>query len=305
MRAGVQETIDVFVTNESEDVWRWGKDARPEIRLAYRWSDHGETVHETMALRTALPADLAPGSTQCVPLHVVPPGQAGRYSLELQLVHEGVCCFGSTIPAELEVYERDLLAIVGAPALIAAQLAELAAPPHVEPVVVLGNDSDRNLYGDFPTVSGLRAPLLGDLETAEKLSRTIKLLWRSLTIIRRARRYRRRGTTSDARLAPLFDVLQRSRALLIAGPDWPDNAAPGREWWLLATTLLASRAIGRPVYASDAATPTETGTRNAMFRRLIRHYSNPTEKTLGQYLGRTPRRPDATAEPEMPVELVR
>ena len=106
MRAGVQETIDVYVTNESEETWRWGKEARPEIRLGYRWSLDGKRVHEPMALRTPLPADLRPGETQFVPVHVVPPSQAGRYALQLELVHEGFGCFGSTAKVAVEVRER-------------------------------------------------------------------------------------------------------------------------------------------------------------------------------------------------------
>ena len=47
MRAGVQETIDVYVTNESTETWRFGKEARPEeIRLGYHWSLDGESVDE-------------------------------------------------------------------------------------------------------------------------------------------------------------------------------------------------------------------------------------------------------------------
>ena len=67
MRAGVQETIDAYITNESEQIWRWGKDARPEIRLAYRWSLDGEPVHEPTALRTPLPSDLRSGVNQFRP----------------------------------------------------------------------------------------------------------------------------------------------------------------------------------------------------------------------------------------------
>ena len=63
LRARVQETVDVTITNESDVTWRWGKDARPPIRLAYSWSRDGEAVAEPIALRTVLPADLGPGAS--------------------------------------------------------------------------------------------------------------------------------------------------------------------------------------------------------------------------------------------------
>ena len=163
------------------------------------------------------------------------------------------CCtkasasFAATEPVELEVRERRLLAVIGRPDAIARTLAVIAAPPEVEPVVVLGNDSDRAAYGDYPTVSGLRAPLLAGLETSGRLTRAVKLSWRSLGIVRSARRHRRSGVTFDSRLAGSFDLFQHGCGLVVAGTDWPDDAAAGREWWRLVTTMRACRAIGHDV----------------------------------------------------------
>jgi hypothetical protein len=274
MRAGVQETIDAYVTNESEVTWRWGKDARPEIRLGYRWSLDGEPVDEPTALRTALPADLPPGTTQFVPVHVVPPGRAGTYSLQLDIVHEGVAEFGSTVPVELEVRERELLAVVGPPASVTETLTRLAPAPDVEAVVVLGNDGDRPAYGDRHSVSGLRSPLLAGLQHSGRLSRGARLSWRSLGIVWKAWRYGRTGSTHDARLAGLFDLLARSRALVVAGRDWPADAAHGREWWRLVTTILVARTIDVPVVVTSAAVPNGDGIRAALPRWLIAHFSS-------------------------------
>lgn len=275
MRAGVQETIDVYVTNESEDTWRWGKEARPEIRLGYQWSLDGSPVYEPAALRTPLPADLRPGATQFVPVHVVPPRRAGRYALQLDLLHEGYGCFGSTSPVKLEVRPRELLAVVGLPVPVTQALASLAPPPEVEPVVVLGNDSDRPAYGDHHSVSGLRPSLLAGLERSGRLSRGLRLPWRSLNIIWSARRYRRTGITHDVRLADLFDLLSHSQALIVAGTDWPDDAAPGREWGRLVTTILVARTMKLPVFVSNEAVPHGTGTRDTLFRWLIVRSRSP------------------------------
>jgi hypothetical protein len=275
MRAGVQETIDVSVTNDSDAVWRWGKSARPNIRLAYRWTRGGEAVDEPIALRTVLPADLRPGEAQVVPLHVVPPGEPGAYTLTLEIVHDGVVAFAATDAVELEVLERERIAIVGEPRPVLRLLARLSAPPYVEPVVVLGNDSDRATFGDHVCVSGLRAPLLGGLEQSGRISRALRLSWRSHWLARRARRYRRSGETGIAKLDALFDVLTHAQGLFVASTDWPADAAAGREWWRLVTTVRVAAAAGCPVYVADEAVPTGKRPRDVVLRRLIRRDSAP------------------------------
>jgi hypothetical protein len=297
MKAGVQETIDAYVTNASEETWRWGKEARPEIRLGYQWSLEGNPVYEPTALRTPFPADLRPGATQLVPVHVVPPRRAGRYALQMDLLHEGYGSFGSTSPVKLEVRERELLAVVGLPVSITQTLASLAPPPEVEPVVVLGNDSDRPAYGDHLSVSGLRPSLLAGLERSGRLSRSLRLPWRSLGIIWSARRYRRTEITHDARLADLFDLLAHAQALVIAGRDWPDDAAPGREWWRLVTTILVARTIKLPVFVSNEAVPHGTGTRDALFRWLIVRSSSPIDYES------SPLQPPARLDPPVAVGI--
>ena len=184
-----------------------------------------------MALRTPLPADIRPGETQCVPVHVVPPSQPGRYELQLIVLHDGVGLVGSTATVALEVRDRELVAVIGRPGDVTETLAGLALPPEVEPVVVLGNDSDRSAYGDYQSVPGLRHSLLDGLEDSGRLARGVRLSSRSLSVVRSARRYRRTKVTHDVRLVGLFDVLAHSRKLVIAGIDWPADAAPGREWW--------------------------------------------------------------------------
>ena len=275
MRERVQETVDVSITNASNVTWRWGKDARPAVWLAYSWRRDGEPVHEPTALRTVLPADLEPGATQLVPMHVVPPAGAGRYELRLELVHEGIGMFAMTPPLALTVEARERVALVGQPPEIMRLLAQLSAAPFVEPVIVLGNDSDRLAYGDYAAVSGLRGPLLADLETSGLLSRSLRLSGRSLRLVRRARRYRRRGTSGETALDTLFELLRDARGLFVAGIDWPPDAAPGREWWRLVTTIRVARAAGCEVYVADGAVPDGSRARDMLMRRLIRASSNP------------------------------
>jgi len=277
MRAGVQETIDVYVTNESAETWRWGKEARPEIRLGYQWSRDGNVVHEPMALRTPLPSDIHPGESKFVPVHVVPPSQPGPYELQLDILHDGVCLFGSTPKVALVVRERELVAVIGLAGAVTETLVGFALPPEVVPVVVLGNDSDRPAYGDYQSVPGLRHSLLDGLEGSGWLARRVRLSWRSLSVVRSARRYRRTRVTHDLRLMGLFDVLAHSRKLVIAGIDWPADAAPGREWSRLFATMLVARTMNVPVLVSGGTVPDGVGARDRLIRWLVARLSSPID----------------------------
>ncbi len=277
LRAGVQETIDARVTNGSDRTWRWGRDARPQIRLAYRWSSDGETVQEPLALRTVLPADLRPGATEVVPVHVVPPQRPGRYALQLEIVHEGLCVFASTPSVELDVAARERIALIGMPADVLELLTRLALSPSVEPTVVLGNDSDRGAYGDYACVSGLRAPLLEGLESSHGLGLIIQLCWRSARLVRQARRHRSRDDGDVTRLGALFDLLRHSDGLLVAGSDWGADAAAGREWWRLMTTLLVGRVSGCAVYVAKRAVSPTSGLRGVVLRRAMCRLSAPID----------------------------
>ena len=166
---------------------------------------------------------------------------------------------------------------LGPPAAVTRTLAGLALLPEVEPVVVLGNDSDRPAYGDYRSVPGLRQPLLVGLERSGRLSRGLRLSWRSLGLVRSARRYHRTEITHDVRLTGVFDVLAHSQALIVAGTDWPDDAAPGREWWRLMTTMLVARTMNVPVFVSDGTAPDGTGARDALVRWLVARLSSPIE----------------------------
>ena len=86
------------------------------------------------------------------------------------------------------------------------------------------------------------------------------------------------GVTHDARLAGLFDVLANSEALIIADTDWPDDAAHGREWWRLVTTMLVARTMKRPVLVSNQAVPeSTTGRRDAIVDWLIGRIGTPID----------------------------
>jgi hypothetical protein len=299
MRAGMQETVDVQLRNDSDRVWRWGKDARPEIRLGYRWSACGAQVWEPSALRTPLPADLRPGETQVVPVHVVPPEVEGRYDLEIALVHEGVCWFAPAAAIAVDVVGRDLVALVGAVDHVVESLAMLGAAPHIEPVVIRGCEGG---YGDYRCADGVRGYLLEGVDSLGRLHRAARLALRTARIERSARRYRRGRTGGDPRCTAVLGLLSQARALVVAGPDWPADAAAGREWAWVVATVRAARALGTPIYYGPRGLPTGSSAWEKRVRRLIERAGAPLVASEPRERP-TPLTP-APARPETPRPVV-
>lgn len=262
--AGVQQTLDVLVTNLSDTVWRWGKEAQPEIRLAYRW--HGATgqVRGGPDLRTPFPADLRPGETQLVPVHVVPPEEPATYSLEVDLVHEFVRWFGCGFRLEVEVRPRHRVAMVGDDGALAALIDALEAVPDVEPVrLVPDAEPPPQRYG-LHRIPGLRGRL-GGLDTHSRARLLATLLPRSLALVALPSN----GTDLLARELGCCD------ALVIATPDWGPDAAETRELWRLATTVLVARRLGVEIYLTGNVLPRRGSSLDRLLERVIRRASRP------------------------------
>ena len=275
MTAGVQQTVDVWVTNDGDRTWRWGEDGRPEIRLGYRWSKDGHPAAEPLALRTPLPADLNPGERQLVPVHVRPPQEPGVYQLELDLLHEGVRRFGLGVIDDVAVSARPQLAVIGEPDSVVRMLHQLGPAPSVEPVVVLRDDVDRSRYGDYRCVPGPRGYLLGGTDDSRNLWLLVPLLTRSCRLVIAARRARNSARDTTASYGQLLRQLRQSDALVVCGTDWLPSAAAGREWWRLITTMFVARTIGVPVLYAPSLVPAGTGRRETILRHLITRLGNP------------------------------
>lgn len=85
--SGTAGAVDVRVTNSGTVAWP-AAGSNP-MRLSYHWVKDG-AILVWDGLRGALAADVAPGATVTVSLPVLPPEQAGTYTLRLDLVHEGI-----------------------------------------------------------------------------------------------------------------------------------------------------------------------------------------------------------------------
>jgi hypothetical protein len=175
LTVGEQRTVDVRAENLGGTIWPWGKDAEPEIRLAYRWFDADGVVVVRDGLRTPFPADVRRGESVLVPVHVVAPARPGTFRLVVDLVHEHVRWFGCEVETAVEVVPAERVAILGDPGLVAEAiegLLESAAP--VEPVILDPNPAasgDRDGYRRTPLLRGRGGArrLIAELSECDRL----------------------------------------------------------------------------------------------------------------------------------------
>jgi hypothetical protein len=151
LHSGVLETVDVRVENLGGETWRWGGD----VRLGSRWRA-GEHVVE--GEHRALPADLPPGRDLIVPLPLIPPA-AGRWTLEVDLVHEHVRWFDRPLQMEVVVEPRRVVAVLDPGS--ADGLAEIleTLEPDEEPIVL--TEQPDELAQRFAGRIGLPSELAG------------------------------------------------------------------------------------------------------------------------------------------------
>ncbi|MEZ4661508.1 MAG: peptidoglycan recognition family protein [Caldilineaceae bacterium] len=94
-RLMVGEVIDVPITikNTGSLPWNWG--GSHPFRLGYHYYRNRRQLpmNREQNLRTELPQDVAPGESITLTAHIALPSQPGNYTLELDLVHEGVTWF--------------------------------------------------------------------------------------------------------------------------------------------------------------------------------------------------------------------
>jgi hypothetical protein len=133
LRAGAQEPLLVRVENLGGETWPWAGGGLPEVTIGTRWVRDGGSEEGP---RMPLPAPLGPGGAELVPIALSAPPVPGRYTLELDLVHEHVRWFECPTRVEAEVAPRRLVAVLDPGSLdeLASVLERL--DPEEEPVVL-------------------------------------------------------------------------------------------------------------------------------------------------------------------------
>lgn len=92
------------VRNEGNERWPASLGERPQIRLSSRWLDHDGSIHTPEGPRSAFPRAVDPGERVSAPVHVDAPAAAGRYVLEVDVLHEDVRWFecACRVPVRVE-----------------------------------------------------------------------------------------------------------------------------------------------------------------------------------------------------------
>jgi hypothetical protein len=102
LRAGERVSLSLRVRNEGKSVWPARGDTRGmfQVNAGDRWLDASAVrVVNDLDGRRALETDLAPGASVSLQLDVTAPREPGEYTLEVDMIHEGVTFFrekGST-----------------------------------------------------------------------------------------------------------------------------------------------------------------------------------------------------------------
>ena len=100
LRAGQKETVRVKVKNASDVQW-WSRGARVNTRpdnkfymaVGNRWLKADGSLLTNMDGRYGIGANLAPGEEAEIPLAITAPKDPGEYTLDVDVIQEGVAWF--------------------------------------------------------------------------------------------------------------------------------------------------------------------------------------------------------------------
>jgi hypothetical protein len=258
--AGARHTVTVTVRNDGGVSWLRGPEASPLVQVATRWLDEdGNQVEH--GPHTALPADLPPGGSLNVPVHVIAPDRPGPLRLELDLVHEHVRRFDCAVTWTVEVLPRQRIAVIGRSEQLEDALDRIHLQPWQEPLVVeQGATITAERFGNA-RIPGLGGYLLEGIEGRIGPVELLRLTSRTIKLLRRARRLHAGRATAPLPLGAEECLLGLSgcQELVIAGADWPADAAPTRQLWRLAATAAAARRLGLGVRVETNVIDDPTG----------------------------------------------
>jgi hypothetical protein len=268
--AGATHTVTVAVANHSSTTWRYGPDAAPAVLVGTRWfGDDGVLVEH--GPHTPLPADLRPGRSLDVPVHVRAPKQPGRFRLSVDLVHEHVRWFNRPLEWAVEVTPACRVAVIGRGQPLDRALDKLQLEPQVEPVIVDRDPATGAERYGHECMADVGEYLLAGIDDRIGPLQLARLVARTRHLLRRARRLRAGKPT-----APLprgaedcLHGLASCDRLQVAGPDWQPDAAVTRQLWRVAAMAAAARRLGLAVDVAPGALAGADG-RDRLLARLLR-----------------------------------
>jgi hypothetical protein len=274
--AGARHTITVVVANKGRVGWQRGSEASPLVQVATRWlAEDGTELEE--GLHTALPADLPPGSSLNVPVHVRAPDRSGRYQLYLDLVHEHVRWFGCALVWTVDVSPARRVALIGRNEQVDQALDRIHLQPEIEPLIVERDGAVTHERFGHARIPGLGSYLLTGIEARIGPVEFVHLVVRTAKLLHRARRMRAQRPS-----APLphgaeecLVGLAGCERLLITGVDGPRDAAPTRQLWRLAATASVARTLGLTVEVETNLVETRD-VLDRMLARLVRSRNSTT-----------------------------
>jgi hypothetical protein len=103
---GERRPLYVRVRNAGTATWPWGWDQDPQVRVSHHWRTSAGEMVAFEGERSPLPVRLPPGGSTVVPVWVTAPAEAGRYLLEIDLVHEHVRWFATPLGVAVTVADR-------------------------------------------------------------------------------------------------------------------------------------------------------------------------------------------------------
>jgi hypothetical protein len=256
LATGEQRAFDVLVSNEGDETWKWGIAGEPEIRVASWFGDEQERMH------TPLPADLPPGMSAVVPVHILAPLQAGRHRLNFDLVHEHVRWFGCALGVDVDVVPSRRVAVAGGEGAIEGLLELFDAYPELEPVLFARDEELPDEAPGYARAPGVRTYLFGgDPDRPGSVRLGLTVLSRSVALARRKKLPPGAGAFVSA--------LSACRLLVIAGLDAPEGAPAPRELARVAAIAGAAKAAGVPVAVRRDALPASTRIPVRLLRRIV------------------------------------
>jgi hypothetical protein len=234
------------------------------------WFDDSGVLFEH-GPHTPLPADLPPGRSIDIPVHVRAPTQPGRYRLSIDLVHERVRWFNRPLSYAVEVTAACRVAVIARGEPLDRALDEIQLEPWVEPVIVEQDTATASERHGHKCIPDLREYLLAGIDDRIGAVQLARLVARTARLLRRARRLRAGKPT-----APLprgaedcLRGLASCARLHVAGPDWLPDAAVTRQLWRVAAMAAAARRLGVAVEVEPGALSAVEG-RDRLLARLLR-----------------------------------